>query len=72
MFIFSNIDENITSLSNFDAEMVVEAVVKCINVSDPKFLEFRHLTSELPPNMAARLRMATSLCNYFEVIIIRI
>lgn len=60
---FSDIDETITSLSSFTAELVVGAVVKCLKIIKPSL----EMPTELSQNMAARHRIGSSLAQELQV-----
>ncbi|XP_015187507.1 PREDICTED: coiled-coil domain-containing protein 22 homolog [Polistes dominula] len=51
------IKEEVTNLSGFDTETVVEATVKCLDAIRPGL----GLHTTLPPNMAARFRLGATL-----------
>ncbi|XP_035740613.1 coiled-coil domain-containing protein 22 homolog isoform X1 [Vespa mandarinia] len=51
------IKEEVTNLSGFDTETVVEATVKCLDTIRPGL----GLHTTLPPNMAARFRLGATL-----------
>lgn len=53
----SGIKEEVTNLSGFDTETVVEATVKCLDAIRPGL----GLHTTLPPNMAARFRLGAML-----------
>lgn len=50
---YSDFDEDITSLKQFDTDMIVKAAVSCLKLIQPG-LELPHL---LPPNMATRYKI---------------
>lgn len=52
-----DITENITNLSGFNTELVVEATVKCLDIIRPGL----GLSTILPINMAARFRLGATL-----------
>ncbi|OAD59979.1 Coiled-coil domain-containing protein 22 like protein [Eufriesea mexicana] len=52
-----DIEENITNLSGFNTELVIEATVKCLNIIRPGL----GLSTILPVNMAARFRLGATL-----------
>lgn len=51
--IFSDIDEDVTSLKQFDTEMIVKSAVCCLDLIQPN-LGLPHI---LPQNMAAKYRV---------------
>lgn len=57
MFLFSDIEENVTNLSGFNTELVVEATVRCLEAIRPGL----GLSTVLPVNMAARFRLGATL-----------
>lgn len=57
MFLFSDIEENVTNLSGFNTELVVEATVRCLEAIKPGL----GLSTVLPVNMAARFRLGATL-----------
>ena len=56
-FLFSDIEENVTNLSSFNTELVVEATVRCLEAIRPGL----GLSTVLPINMAARFRLGATL-----------
>lgn len=60
---FSDITENITNLSGFNTELVVEATVKCLDIIRPGL----GLSTILPINMAARFRLGATLAQACSV-----
>lgn len=52
-----DIEENITNLSGFNTELIVEATVRCIDIIRPGL----GLSTVLPTNMAARFRLGATL-----------
>ncbi|KAI4464089.1 jm1 protein [Holotrichia oblita] len=57
-----NIDEDVTSIKNFDPDMVVDAVVRCLEVIKPGV----NMPHKLSPSMSLRLKLATSLTEHIK------
>ncbi|CAK9811512.1 Coiled-coil domain-containing protein 22 [Anthophora plagiata] len=55
-----DIEENITNLSGFDTELVVEATIKCLDIIRSG-LGLSTVSTGLPMNMAARFRLGATL-----------
>lgn len=62
----SNIDEDVSSLSSFSAELLVETVSKCLLLIKPNL----ELPTKLPPGMAQRYGVTTTLAEACAVSII--
>ena len=60
---FSDFEDDISSLTQFTPEMVVEASVRCLQIIIPEFQSPTHL----PDAMSARYRMCTGLANACQV-----
>lgn len=60
---FSDVDEDVTSLSRFDTELVVEAAVRCLDIIRPGL----GVSSVVPANMAARFRLGATLAQACSV-----
>ena len=60
---FSDLDDDVTSLSQFSTELIVEAAARCVKVMRPSL----ELTYKLPPSMAARFRVGTCLAQAVAV-----
>ena len=59
----SEFEEDVTSLTQFSPDMVVEASVRCLRIIIPEFESSTHL----PEAMSARYRMCTGLANTCQV-----
>lgn len=57
-----NIDEDVKSIRNFDPDMVVDAVVRCLEVIKPGV----NMSHKLSPSMSLRLKFATSLSEHIK------
>lgn len=61
----SEVSEEIDSIKAFSSELIVEAVVKCIQVINPGLGSA--LPTSLPPGMSARFRVGMSLAQACQV-----
>lgn len=59
----SNIEEDVTNLQSFSADMIVEACVRCLRVINSDFQS----STALPEVMSARYRMCSNLANAIQV-----
>lgn len=59
------VSEDIGSIKQFSSELIVEAVVRCIQVIDPSV--GATLPMSLPPGMSARFRVGMSLAQACQV-----
>lgn len=59
------VSEEIDSVKQFSSELIVEAVVKCIQVINPGVGST--LPTSLPPGMSARFRVGMSLAQACQV-----
>lgn len=61
----SEVNEEVDSVKEFSSELIVEAVVKCIQVINPGLGST--LPTSLPPGMSARFRVGMSLAQACQV-----
>lgn len=59
------VSEEVDSVKQFSSELIVEAVVKCIQVINPGV--GNTLPTSLPPGMSARFRVGMSLAQACQV-----
>lgn len=60
-----DVSEEISSINQFSSELIVKAVVRCIQVINPGLGS--PLPSSLPPAMSARFRVGMSLAQACQV-----
>ena len=59
------VGDDVDSIKQFNSELIVEAVVRCIRVIDPGL--GGALPTSLPPGMSARFRVGMSLAQACQV-----